>query len=133
MGSDLKATGSARSTFVLHFDVATGLMDEAVELVLTMRRPNGPATPSKPVFELYGELLLDLHQPAKAIERFETSLMRLPNRPRSLLGMARAQAAVGNRAAASEYYTRVAEVWDGRDAFEGYREAKRYLETTEEP
>ena len=133
MGSDLKATGSARSTFVLHFDVATGLMDEAVELVLTMRPPNGPATPSKPVFELYGELLLDLHQPAKAIERFETSLMRLPNRPRSLLGMARAQAAVGNRAAASEYYTRVAEVWDGRDAFEGYREAKRYLETTEEP
>ena len=128
-----KEVGALVHAAMGHADVATGLMDEAVDLVLTMRPPNGPATPSKPVFELYGELLLDLDQPAKAIERFETSLARLPNRPRSLLGMARAQAAVGNRAAASEYYTRVADVWDGRDAFDGYREAKRYLETTEEP
>ena len=128
-----KEVGALVHAAMGHADVATGLMDEAVEPVLTMRPPNGPARPSKPVFELYGELLLDLDRPAKAIERFETSLMRLPNRPRSLLGMARAQAAVGNREAASEYYTRVADVWDGRDAFGGYREAKRYLETTEEP
>ena len=116
-----------------HADAATGFMDEAVEILLTMRPPNGAASPVKPVHELYGEMLLDLDRPADAIEKFETSLLRLPNRPRSLLGLARAYAKTGNREKASEYYGRLTEVWKDRESIEGLQEAKRFLETTEEP
>ena len=128
-----KEVGALVHAAMGHADVATGLMDEAVELVLTMRPPNGPATPSKPVFELYGELLLELNQPEEAVAKFETSLVRLPNRPRSLLGMARAQAQLGHREAAAEYYGRLTSVWEGRDSFEGLQEAERFLSMTEEP
>ena len=80
--------------------------------------------------ELYGEILLDLGQPADAIEKFETSLVRMPNRPRSLLGLARAHAATGHEAEAAEAYEMLMEVWAGRDAFEGYQEAMRFLQAT---
>ena len=39
-------------------DAATTLMDEALEIVATQRLPNGAASPIKPPYELYGELLL---------------------------------------------------------------------------
>jgi tetratricopeptide (TPR) repeat protein len=113
-----------------HADVATGLMDEAVAIVEAMAPPRGSANPIKPVHELYGELLLELDRPEAAIEMFETSLLRMPNRPRSLLGLARANVAVGNEADAAEAYRKLAAVWAGRDSFEGYQEAQRFLRQT---
>ena len=113
-------------------DMATTLLDEAEEMLRPMRPPAGAASPIKPVYELHGEILLDLDRPADAIEKFETSLLRMPNRPRSLLGLARAYAKTGDSANAAEHYTNLAKVWEGRDAFEGLQEAKRFLETTEE-
>ena len=110
-----------------HPDVTTRLMDEAQALDESMAPPRGAASPIKPVHELYGEILLDLGRPADAIARFDESLLRMPRRPRSLLGLARAHAAVGNGEEAAEAYRTLTEVWAGRDSFEGMQEARRFL------
>src|SRR5262249_58318040 len=46
-----------------------------------------------PMRELYGDLLLELGQPAAALTAYETALKATPNRYRGILGVARAAAA----------------------------------------
>jgi len=99
-----------------------------VAIVETMAPPRGAADPVKPVYELYGEILLGLDQPTEAAEKFETALVRMPNRPRSLLGLARAYAKSGNDEGAAEAYKQLTEVWAGRTSFDGYQEAMRFLQ-----
>ena len=111
-----------------HADVATGFMDRAVEAVEAMAPPRGSANPVKPVHELYGELLLELDRPEDAAEMFETSLMRMAGRPRSLLGLARANAAMGNTMVALENYSKVAALWEGRDGIAGLDEARGFVD-----
>ena len=113
-------------------EAATALMDEAEEILLTMRPPNGPASPIKPLHELYGEMLLELGRPVDAIEKFNTSLLRLPNRPRSLLGLARGYAKTADYGKAREQYAKLAEIWAGRDNLVEMQEIQRFLETTKE-
>lgn len=113
-------------------EAALALLDEAEGILLSMRPPNGPASPIKPLHELYGEILLELGQPRDAIEKFNTSLLRLPNRPRSLLGLARGYAKTGDYANARTQYAKLAEVWSGRDDFVEMQEARRFLETTDD-
>jgi tetratricopeptide (TPR) repeat protein len=57
-----------------------------------------------PLRELYAELLLETGQPAAALRDFESALEQTPNRYRTLLGIARAANAAGDRQKASEYY-----------------------------
>jgi tetratricopeptide (TPR) repeat protein len=114
-----------------HAEVAIGFIDDAMATVDAGSPPSGAASPIKPVHELYGELLLDFGQPDDAIEKFETSLERMPNRPRSLLGLARAHAMVGNEQRAAESYKKLTEVWAGGTTLDGYQEAMRYLRSTE--
>lgn len=66
--------------------------------------PSGPTYPMKPSHELRGELLLAAGKPEEAKAQFETSLTRTPNRTASLLGLARASAALGDEAGASRAY-----------------------------
>ena len=110
-----------------HADVATDLMDQAEAAILALAPPRGSASPIKPVFELYGEILLDLDRPTEAAAKFETALVRMPNRPRSLLGLARAHAATGNQEEAAEAYAQLTQVWAGHASIEGYQEAVRFL------
>ena len=98
-------------------DDAIRLMDGALEILATMRPPRGSAEPVKPAYELYGELLLELDQPADAIEKFQASLLRLPSRPRSLLGFARALERIGDQAGAEEQYQKLSDVWGDRESF----------------
>jgi len=93
------------------------LMDEALEILATMRPPRGSANPVKPTYELYGELLLELDRPIDAIEKFQVSLLRLPNRPRSLLGLARALEQIGDQTGAEEQYRKLSDVWGDRESF----------------
>ena len=109
-----------------HGDAATALMDEAIALVETLRLPNGAANPVKPPYELYGELLLDLSRPGEASEKFETSLVRMPNRARSVLGAARAAAASGDVETARERYDFLLEFWRGQPDHPGVEEARRF-------
>jgi len=127
-----KQVGALLHAGMGHGSVATGLMDEAQAIVEAGADPRGSASPVKPVHELYGEILLDLDRPADAIEKFETSLRRLPNRPRSLLGLARAYVRTGDDQAAAAAYEELTAVWRGRDAIDGYREARGFLETTQQ-
>ena len=128
-----KEVGALLHAGMGHGSVATRLMDEAQAIVEAGADPRGAASPVKPIHELYGEILLDLDQPADAIEKFETSLLRMPNRPRSLLGLARAYARTGDREMAAEAYEQLTEVWAGRESFDGFQEARRFLMTTGQP
>ena len=107
---------------------AMAAMDDAVTVIEAMAPPRGAASPLKPVHELYGEILMDLDRPQESMEMFETSLLRMPNRPRSLLGLARSYIAIGNESAAGEAYQTLTEVWRNRESFDGFQEAKRFLE-----
>ncbi|MCH7934178.1 MAG: hypothetical protein IIC36_09350 [Gemmatimonadetes bacterium] len=125
-----KQVGALLHAGMGHGSVATGLMDEAQAIVEAGAPPRGAASPVKPVHELYGEILLDLDRPADAIEKFETSLVLFANRPRSLLGLARAYAQTGNREMAAKAYEQLTEVWAGRESFDGFQEARRFLAAT---
>ena len=113
-------------------DAAVALMDEAVAIVETLRLPNGAANPVKPPYELYGEILLQLDRPADALDKFETSLLRMPNRMRSLLGAARAAAAIDDADAAREHYAALAGFWIGSADDPGYAEAREFIATTDQ-
>ena len=77
-------------------DEAVALMAEAVAIAESIGLPNGAAIPIKPAHELYGEILLELDRPKEAAAQFEASLLRTPNRPLSLRGLARAAAKSGD-------------------------------------
>jgi tetratricopeptide (TPR) repeat protein len=95
-------------------DGAVTLLNEAVKIEESMRPPNGAADPIKPSHELLGEVLLQLGKPAEAAAAFDTSLLRMPNRARSLIGSARAHAAAGHRAIAAERYALLNSFWKGK-------------------
>ena len=81
-----------------------------------------------PFRELLGELLLEMGQSADALKEFETALKQTPNRNRTYLGIARAANAAGNRAKASEYYGKLAELTKNADSErQEVREAKEFL------
>ena len=134
-----------QSTKVMHLEtsallaLARGNEDEAIELLRkavsleeTMRPPNGAADPVKPSHELLGEVLLETGNPSEAAKVFEASLLRMPNRAHSLLGSARAHAAAGDRATASERFQKLVEIWGGHKELPGYQEAERYLSSTDD-
>jgi tetratricopeptide (TPR) repeat protein len=81
-----------------------------------------------PMRELLGELLLEVRQPAAALSEFETALRANPNRYRGLCGAARAADAVGDRASATAYYVKLAELSKNADTERPeIREAKAFL------
>jgi hypothetical protein len=89
----------------------TGKFDEAVELLRrattleeSLRPPSGPPDMIKPSHELFGDVLLRAGRPQEAAAQFKTALLRQPNRPRSLLGLARAAAKNGDATLAAQTY-----------------------------
>jgi tetratricopeptide (TPR) repeat protein len=76
----------------------------------------GPPSVVKPAHELAGELLLASGDAAGASAEFEKALASAPNRALSLLGLARAAAKSGDRAASAEAYRRLASIWSRADA-----------------
>jgi hypothetical protein len=79
-----------------------------------MRPPNGAADPVKPSHELLGEVLLQVGQPAEAAAAFDTCLVRMPNRARSLQGSANAHAAAGHKDLAAERLATLKSFWKGK-------------------
>jgi hypothetical protein len=89
--------------------------------------PGGPPTPSKPIHELYGEVLLELGRPQRALALFEASLVRTPDRPLSLRGLARAQGLAGRAERSGETWSRLIEIRENRDTAVGVAEARAAL------
>jgi len=83
-------------------DQAIALLKEGVQIEESMRPPNGAADPAKPSHELLGEVLLRAGKADEAAAIFDVSLLRMPNRMRSLHGAAMAYAAAGKRELSAE-------------------------------
>jgi hypothetical protein len=95
-------------------DGAVTLLREAVKIEEAMRPPNGAADPVKPSHELLGEVLLRANKAADAAKAFDTCLLRMPNRARSLHGAAVAHAAAGHRETSAERWSTLQSFWKGR-------------------
>jgi tetratricopeptide (TPR) repeat protein len=94
---------------------AVARMQEAMALERELPPPLGLPRPIKPAAELFGEILLELERPREAAVEFERALARWPNRSLSLLGLARASAALGERDAALRHYERLLVNWRSAD------------------
>ena len=95
-------------------DQAVTLLKESAAIEETMRPPNGAADPIKPSHELLGEMLLQAGKPKDAAEAFEVSLLRMPNRARSLMGAVKAHAAAGNKEKSAERLATLNGFWKGK-------------------
>ena len=106
---------------------ATARMQEAVALERELPPPLGPPRPIKPASELFGEVLLELGRPGEAAAEFARALAQWPNRSLTLLGLARASAALGDRASARRYYRRLLVNWRSADpGLPELEEARRF-------
>jgi len=111
-----------------HGDQAIASMQQAVATGKDLPYAFGPPSPEKPSDELLGELLLKANKAPQAREAFEASLKRAPRRAESLLGLARAESAMGDKAAAANSYGELLQIWKSADP--GYapkEEAQRYV------
>jgi tetratricopeptide (TPR) repeat protein len=97
------------------FAKATDLMARAVGIEDEMSPPSGPPEIIKPPRELFGEILLQSGRPADARQKFQAALLREPNRARSLIGLARAQAKAGAPVDAATAYADFLKVWNQAD------------------
>jgi len=110
------------------YEEAIALMKKATAIEQKLPAPSGPPRLIKPTYELFGEILLRAGQSQEAAQQFATSLLRHPNRARSLLGAARAAADNGDREEAFEWYSKLLAVWTQADpTLPELREARRYL------
>ena len=103
---------------------------QGVEQAKSMRPPSGAPSPVKPVHELAGEISLEIGQAEEAVRFYQTSLLRTPNRALSVRGLARAYAALDNRALAGEQYRKLQNIWSGYSV-PGLKEASDYLTSTD--
>jgi len=109
-------------------DVALGLMRAAA--TAEDASDKHPVTPGNvvPSRELLGDMLLELQQPAAALNEYVRSLQRDPNRYHGLSGAARAAAASGNNHLAREYFTQLqAQTVDSDSARPELAEARRFF------
>jgi tetratricopeptide (TPR) repeat protein len=104
------------------------LMRAAAELDdATEKHPVTPGT-LLPAREQLGELLLELKQPAAALQEFETSLRIAPNRFNGLYGAARAARLASDRKRAKAYYEKLLVLCRRADSDRAeIEEAKNYL------
>ena len=107
---------------------AIKLMRDAVAQEEKLGAPSGPPGLIKPAHELFGELLVRAGKPAEAIQQFKISLLRQPNRARSLIGLARAAVQAGDRTTAQMNYEQLLAQWQQADAeLPELKEAREYL------
>ena len=72
----------------------------------------GPLAPAR---ELLGEMLLEMNEPAQALEQFEATLKKEPGRFRALYGAAHAAQLSGNRDTSQKYFRELLKVCSHAD------------------
>ena len=92
-------------------DEAARLLRSAAESQEARPFEFGPPDPAKPLRELLGEMLLAAKRPAEAKRELELALARAPRRTRALLGVARANVALGDRDEANRVYAELRSIW----------------------
>jgi len=101
-------------------------IDKAVELALTIPTVDPLPEPIKPPLELKGEMQLRNGNIEEAIQTFTESLAFMPQRPWTLLGLARSYAAAGLNQSASDYYRQLLNHWTDSRLL-GVSEARTHL------
>jgi tetratricopeptide (TPR) repeat protein len=125
LADDLSGLISSRTG---NMEAATMQVQRAAATYDNMAFDFGPPPVLKPPQELLGELLLKDGKPKRAREAFEASLKRAPNRTQSLLGLARAQDAAGDKAGAMGTYQQLLAIWKNADADDpDVAEARNYI------
>jgi tetratricopeptide (TPR) repeat protein len=110
---------------------ARSLMREAADLDDAREKHIYLENKFVPMRELYGELLLDVGQPAEALAAFEASLKASPNRFRSYLGAARAAKLLGQADAARQWYSKLEQLTAKADTIRlEIAEARAFLAAT---
>jgi tetratricopeptide (TPR) repeat protein len=105
-------------------------MDAAVAIEDAIDSLSQPPYPIIPAHELYGSMLMDMGRHVEARKHFEEALRRTPGRPKAILGLARAAAAMGDAATAKAQYIRLIDMWKGADADRPELEAaRRFLQS----
>ena len=122
-------------------ELTDGRQDRAIEILRAAARaeldlplPFGLPQPIKPAPELWGEVLLAAGQPREAAAAFQQTLERHANRTASVLGLARAETALGRTDAARRHFRQVLANFDHADAdLPELKEARQMLARTARP
>ena len=96
-------------------DLALTMMKSAAEMEDGTDKKAITPGPLAPARELFGEMLLAINQPTQALEQFEATLKKEPNRFRALYGAARAAQLSGNREASRTYFAELLKVCERAD------------------
>ena len=111
------------------FATAIKLAKQAILLEEKLPSPSGPPRILKPTYEFLGEVYLKAGKPIEADENFSISLLRHPNRIRSLIGSARAANAKGDKKTAKEKYHQLfVQLENATPDFPELKEAKEFLQ-----
>jgi len=99
-------------------DAAGGVarVREAARLDDALPVPFGPPLTVKPPHELAGEMLSAMQKWTEARDEFRLALLRTPRRALALLGLARAEHALGHATESRAAYRELAEIWRQADA-----------------
>ncbi len=104
-------------------ELTAGRQNRAIDILRTAARaeldlppPFGLPEPIKPAPELLGEVLLMAGKPREAAAAFEQTLQRHANRTLSVLGLARAETALGRTDLARRHYRQVLANFDRAEA-----------------
>jgi tetratricopeptide (TPR) repeat protein len=103
------ARAEARGEDAVSLARKAALLEEALPV------PFGPPFVEKPADELLGEILLGAARSEDAVKAYEASLARAPRRAASLLGLARAASAAGQKEKARRAYGELQRIWEGAD------------------
>jgi tetratricopeptide (TPR) repeat protein len=98
-----------------HTDEALQEMKSAAELEDGTEKSAVTPGPLATSRELLGEMLLQINRPGPALEQFEATLKREPNRFRALYGAARAAQLKGDREASRRYFRELLKVCEHAD------------------
>ncbi|MGK2864123.1 MAG: hypothetical protein ACSLE0_19485, partial [Chitinophagaceae bacterium] len=71
-----------------------------------------PVTPGEvlPARELLADMLMQMNEPLKALDMYESNLKKRPNRLNSLMGAAKAAEKIGNKNLAKKYLDKIHEI-----------------------
>jgi tetratricopeptide (TPR) repeat protein len=115
------ASNASTTTVAALLERARGQRDSALALLAKAGlqedsiSPLGPAR-LLPVRELLGSILLEAGRYREAAGAYTRALAYMPNRSAALLGLARSQERLGDRASAARTYARLAKNWTHADA-----------------
>jgi tetratricopeptide (TPR) repeat protein len=97
-------------------DQALAAFRDAAQEEASLPMPFGPPVVIKPPRESAGEMLLQMKRPQEAKQEFTLALARTPLRIAPLLGLARAEKALGNRVESKKIYGQVLAIWHNADS-----------------